>query len=238
MDLKLLIIDDDLKLQRLLKAYFDDLGWQNISHLHGEGVSELMATTPVDLVLLDMMLPKKDGLEVLAEIRKFSQIPVLMLTARGEAMDKIVGLEAGADDYLPKPFEPRELQARIKAILRRSRKTEMIPEPDSAIQQKTIQYGNLELHPQKRCLKSPGSEASLNDSAYRLMHVFMNNPETILDRDHIMNLTHGRDFMGFERSIDVQISKLRQILNDLENHTVRIRTIWGEGYMLQDQVSS
>ena len=243
MDANLLLVDDDLRLGELLDEYFQGFGWQLQRHTHGEGVPAVIARCNPDLVILDMMLPGQDGLEVLREIRLSSRLPVLMLTARGEEADRITGLELGADDYLPKPFNPRELHARIKAILRRVREqttsadiAEASPQQTRLAQQgEALAYAGLRLLPGRRTLEISGHELELPEAAFRLLEVFMQRPEQVLDRDQIMNETRGRGFMAFERSIDVQVSKLRQLLSEHRDHRARIKTVWGRGYMLVDE---
>lgn len=240
MDARLLLVDDDIRLGDLLEEYFQGFGWQLAHHTRGDGVLAQINEHHPDLIILDMMLPGKDGLEVLREIRQNHSLPVLMLTARGEEADRITGLELGADDYLPKPFNPRELHARIKAILRR------IPvgahaedhAHTSSMEQSagnlgtSFEFAGLQLLPSRRTLKIADQELELPEASFRLLEVFIGSPGTVLDRDQIMNQTRGRDFMAFERSIDVQVSKLRQLLNDHPGHRARIKTVWGRGYML------
>ena len=176
------------------------------------------------------MLPKKDGLDVLKEIRGVSRVPVIMLTAKGEEADRVVGLELGADDYLPKPFSPRELLARIKAVLRR---LEPALKPTAMGDEwgLRVEAGNLVLDKARQTLLMEGKEVALSSTEYRVLKVLMENPNRVLSRDQIMTLAQGKDFMAFDRSIDVHISKLRAKLESDPRYPERIKTIWGSGYM-------
>jgi two-component system phosphate regulon response regulator OmpR len=175
------------------------------------------------------MLPGKDGLEVLKEIRRDHELPVIMLTAKGDDTDRIVGLELGADDYLPKPFNPRELLARMKAVLRRS-----IYSNKGAHEQPhhlSITAGGITLNTARQTVVVGGNERELSSSEYRILEVLMKNPNTVLNRDQLMTLARGRDFTAFDRSIDVHISKLRAKVEDDPRTPTRIKTVWGSGYM-------
>jgi two-component system phosphate regulon response regulator OmpR len=232
MDKKVLIVDDDAKLRKLLREYLEDYGFQVLTLEDGLSVLETLKTESPDIVILDIMLPKKDGLEVLKEIRTEFDVPVIMLTAKGEDADRIVGLELGADDYLPKPFNPRELLARIKAVLRRfpvrdKRKTK----GDENI---FIEVGGLVLNKAKQTLLVEDKEVELSWTEYKVLEALMEHPNMVMSRDELMNLARGRDFMAFDRSIDVHISKLRAKLERDPRAPKRIKTVWGTGYMFVD----
>ncbi len=225
MDIKALIVDDDAKLRALLMEYLEGYGFQVLTLEDGLSVLETLKTESPDIVILDIMLPKKDGLEVLKDIRKEFDVPVIMLTAKGEDADRIVGLELGADDYLPKPFNPRELLARIKAVLRR-----LLPhDRDGTGKGKGmfIEAGGLRLNKAKHTLLVEDTEIDLSATEYKLLEALMEHPNTVLSRDKLLNLVRGRDFMAFDRSIDVHISKLRAKLNDYPRLRERIKTVWG-----------
>jgi DNA-binding response OmpR family regulator len=229
---KVLIIDDDGKLCRLLMDYLRENGFQASCLTDGSGVLKTIADTSPDMVILDIMLPGKDGLEVLREIRKDHVLPVIMLTAKGEDTDRIVGLELGADDYLAKPFNPRELLARMKAVLRRSihpHKTDD-PRPDDHL----IKAGGITLNRAKQTVTVEGDELDLSTAEYRILEVLMKNLNAVLSRDQLMTLARGRDFAAFDRSIDVHVSKLRSKLETDPRIPKRIKTIWGTGYMFVD----
>lgn len=226
---RILIVDDDEKLRKLLKEYLEGYEFQVLTLADGEAVLNTMRKESPELVILDVMLPKKDGLEVLKEIRAASKVPVIMLTAKGEEADRVVGLELGADDYLPKPFSPRELLARIKAVLRR-----LEPGMKTAGEESEglrVEAGNLLLDKAKQTLLIEGKEVALSSTEYRVLKVLMENPNRVLSRDQIMTLAQGKDFMAFDRSIDVHISKLRAKLESDPRSPKRIKTIWGSGYM-------
>ena len=229
---RVLIIDDDEKLCRLLGEYLKDHGFHTTCLPDGAKVlANLMAETP-DLVILDVMLPGKDGLEVLKEIRREHGLPVIMLTARGDDTDRIVGLELGADDYLPKPFNPRELLARMKAVLRRSGSEERGGgEKGRPI---VINAAGISLNTAKQTAFAEGKEMELSGAEFRILEVLMRNPNIVMSRDQLMTLARGRDFTAFDRSIDVHISKLRSKVEADSSSPKRIKTIWGAGYMLVD----
>jgi two-component system phosphate regulon response regulator OmpR len=226
---RILIVDDDEKLRKLLKEYLEGYEFQVLTLADGEAVLNTIRKESPELVILDVMLPKKDGLEVLKEIRAASKVPVIMLTAKGEEADRVVGLELGADDYLPKPFSPRELLARIKAVLRRL-EPGMKPAAGEREGQR-VEAGNLLLDKAKQTLLIEGKEVALSSTEYRVLKVLMENPNRVLSRDQIMTLAQGKDFMAFDRSIDVHISKLRAKLESDPRSPKRIKTIWGSGYM-------
>jgi len=226
---RVLLVDDDQKLRRLIKEYLEGYEFQVFTLSDGEAVLNSVRKESPEIVILDIMLPKKDGLEVLKELRAVSQVPVIMLTAKGEEADRVVGLELGADDYLTKPFSPRELLARIKAVLRRLEQTvKSAPEEEEGLR---LEAGNLLLDKARQTLLMEGKEVSLSTTEYRVLKVLMENPNRVLSRDQIMTLARGKDFMAFDRSIDVHISKLRAKLESDPRSPKRIKTIWGSGYM-------
>jgi len=233
MDKKVLIVDDDAKLRKLLREYLEGYGFRVQTLEDGSSVLETLKNKSPDIVILDIMLPKKDGLEVLKEIRTEFDVPVIMLTAKGEDADRIVGLELGADDYLPKPFNPRELLARIKAVLRRI----LSHDKDGAVKGKKmiIEASGLRLNKAKRSLLVEDTEIDLPATEYKLLEALMEHPNTVLSRDELLNLARGRDFMAFDRSIDVHISKLRAKLNTYPRLRELIKTVWGTGYMFEDK---
>ncbi len=226
---RVLLVDDDEKLRRLLKEYLEGYEFQVFTLADGEAVLNSIRKESPEIVILDIMLPKKDGLEVLKEIRMVSRVPVIMLTAKGEEADRVVGLELGADDYLPKPFSPRELLARIKAVLRRLEPgVKPTTEESQALR---LEAGCLVLDKARQMLLMEGKEVPLSSTEYRVLKVLMENPNRVLSRDQIMTLARGKDFMAFDRSIDVHISKLRAKLESDPHSPTRIKTIWGSGYM-------
>jgi two-component system, OmpR family, phosphate regulon response regulator OmpR len=229
MEKKILLVDDDRKLQRLLREYLEGYGFEVMSLEVGTGVVEEIRSNQPDIVILDIMLPDGDGLELLRDIRTAYRIPVIMLTAKGEDTDRIVGLELGADDYLPKPFNPRELLARIKAVLRRSYQDQggEAPKANGGL----LAVGDLVLNRLKQTIRVKGTEIELSTTEFKILKALMEHPDTVLTRDQLMNIARGRDFEAFDRSIDVHISKLRAKVEDDPRSPKRIRTVWGSGYM-------
>lgn len=229
MDTKILIIDDDSKLRGLISEYLSSYGFSVISHDSGKDVLPAIEKHSPDLVLLDYMLPVKDGIEVLREIRGSYGLPVIMLTARGDETDRIVGLELGADDYIAKPFNTRELLARIKAVLRRySHDPGELGHEE--ISQK-ISFDGLTLDPSTMTIEFNRKREELSKTEFRILEALMKNPNIVLSRDTIMNIAKGRDSIAFERSIDVHISKLRAKLEKICGDKLKIKTVWGTGYM-------
>jgi len=218
----ILIIDDDQKLNELLKGFLSDFGFSVLAAIHPEkGLQKLKQKSP-DLVILDLMLPGMDGFEVCKKIRQQSEVPIIMLTARGELMDKVVGLELGADDYLPKPFEPRELVARIHSVLRRSKKI------DDALPQV---FGPLEIDFPRQTVKLGGRNIELTTNEFAALALLAGNPGKVFDRDQILQELRGIDCDAFNRSVDITMSRLRQKLNDNPQKPVFIKTVWGTGYV-------
>jgi len=228
----ILIIDDDTRLSAMLADYLKSVGYQVRAAPSGErGLQEIARKAP-DAVILDIMLPDFDGFEVCKRIRTTNMLPVLMLTARGEETDRIVGLELGADDYLPKPFSPRELAARLKAILRRSQKTT----PASQI----LRFGTLEIDRDQRIAMIDHAEAPLTGYQFSLLLALAENAGRVLSRDRLMELTKGDQLEAFDRSIDVHISRIRAAIETDPRHPRRIITLRGAGYLFarnQDEAS-
>jgi DNA-binding response OmpR family regulator len=221
---RILLIDDDEKLGELLKAYFQRFDMQLDNAVRpSEGLMKIQRDKP-DLVILDGMLPEQDGFDVCRTIRKSSSIPVVMLTARGDVTDRIVGLEIGADDYLSKPFEPRELVVRIQNVLRRSRAAE--DDEDS----KLLRFGSLQVDTERRTAELDGSPLDLTTMEYQLLVLFASNPGRTFNRDEILNELRGIDAQLFSRSVDILVSRLRQKLGDTSRQPRFIKTVWGTGY--------
>ena len=232
MDKKVLIVDDDQKLRELLTEYLTGFGFQITTLPDGREILQTIETENPDIIILDIMLPHKDGFEILREIRTKYTVPVIMLTARGEDTDRIVGLELGADDYLPKPFNPRELLARIRAVLRRTGPAEA--EAADCGKDHFVGAGGLILDKAKRTVRRNNQEIPLSSTEFEILKVLMEHPNRTLSRDQLMNLARGRDFMAFDRSIDVHISKLRAKVESDPRNPERIKTVWGAGYMFVD----
>src|SRR6056300_1590889 len=218
----ILIIDDDEKLNQLLEGFLSDFGFSVLTATHPEkGLKKLKHKSP-DLVILDVMLPGMDGFEVCKKIRQQSSVPIIMLTARGELMDKVVGLELGADDYLPKPFEPRELVARIHSILRRS--------GDDASMRDIKPINGIDVDPSRREVKLDLVVLDLTTMEYELLILFMQYPNKTFTRDELMNRLRGIDAELFSRAVDTLVSRLRHKLGDTSKTPRFIKTVWGRGY--------
>ncbi len=221
---RILLIDDDEKLGELLKAYFQRFDMQLDNAVRpSEGLMKIQRDKP-DLVILDGMLPEQDGFDVCRTIRKTSSIPVVMLTARGDVTDRIVGLEIGADDYLSKPFEPRELVVRIQSVLRRSRAAA------EADDDKVLHFGSLLVDTERRTAELDGNPLDLTTMEYQLLVLFASNPGRTFNRDEILNELRGIDAQLFSRSVDILVSRLRQKLGDTSRQPRFIKTVWGTGY--------
>jgi DNA-binding response OmpR family regulator len=225
---EILVIDDDHELGVLLKNYLQKFGFNVHTATHPkEGLSLFKRVKPA-AVILDVMLPEKDGFEVCKEIRAISPVPVIMLTARGEVTDRVVGLEIGADDYLPKPFEPRELLARLRSILRRGGRAE----PRGG----TLKSGSLLMDLAKRSVQLKGKALELTSSEFEILRLFLSHPGAALDREQILESVHSESSEAFNRSVDLAVSRLRAKLGDSGKHPKYIKTIWGTGYMFSGEV--
>jgi len=230
----ILVVDDDPEIRQLLQAYLEQNGYRVSTVGEGKAMNRLLEQHRVDLIVLDLMLPGADGLELCRNLRVNSRIPVIMLTARGDEMDRILGLEMGADDYLPKPFNPRELLARIKVVLRR---TNAMPVGESEVASNSIGFAGWSLDTVARHLESSdGAVVPLSGAEYRLLRVFLEHPNRVLNRDQLLDLTQGREADPFDRSIDVLVSRLRKRLEDDPKDPIIIKTIRGEGYVLSARV--
>lgn len=219
---KLLIIDDDIELCEMLTEYLGLEGYEVVSAHSGPEGSAMVGEQQVDVVILDVMLPGMPGFEVLKNIRSFSLVPVIMLTARGDDIDRILGLEMGADDYLPKPFNPRELVARLRAVLRRS---EIARSADKA----NLEVGKLQLKPRLRKAYFDGEELSLTSTEYAILGLLAESAGEIVNKDTLYEKALGRKIAAFDRSIDMHISHLRRKIPGGDNLIVTVR---GTGYQL------
>ena len=226
----ILIVDDDGEIRSLLTRYLEKNGLRATAVGDGRAMWQALERASVDLIVLDLMLPGDDGLTLCRTLRTKSDTPVIMLTARGDETDRIVGLEMGADDYLPKPFSARELLARIKVILRRTRALPPNLKPEGELQ---LRFAGWALDTARRQLVAPdGSESPINGVEYKLLRVFLDHPNRVLDRDQLLDLTQGREADPLDRSIDVQVSRLRKRLGDDSGQPQLIKTVRGEGYVL------
>lgn len=231
-----LIVDDDAEIRALLSEYLQRNGYRASAVADGKGMWAALDSKRPDIIVLDLMLPGDDGLTLCRDLRARCSVPVIMLTARGEETDRIVGLEMGADDYLAKPFNPRELLARIKSVLRRSRS---LPENLKAEEVKSMRFAGWTLDVKARHLISPERVVvPLSGVEFKLLRVFLSHPNSVLTRDQLMDLMMSRDAAPFDRAIDVQVSRLRQRLGEDAKEPSLIKTVRGAGYVLAAQVEA
>lgn len=220
--IRVLLVDDDSRLRELLTRYLKEQGFAVTAVADGRGMDKALSRVPYDFLILDIMLPGEDGLSLCRRLRSEGHnLPLLMLTARGSEADRIAGLDIGADDYLSKPFNPRELVARINAILRRH----------SAPAAKKLHFGPYTLDLQARSLSAAGARVEITTAEFELLRVLATHPRQPLSRDTLMQLARGRDHTPFDRSIDVRISRLRRLLESDPSRPRFIRTLWGFGYV-------
>jgi two-component system OmpR family response regulator len=232
----ILIVDDDAETRSLLQEYLQKQGYRVTAAADGKALRKALEIGRPDLIVLDLMLPGEDGLALCRDLRISSNLPVIMLTARGEETDRIVGLEMGADDYLGKPFNPRELLARIKSVLRRARSLPGHLEPETG---KSIRFAGWTLDADTRNLTAPdGVVVPLSGSEFKLLRVFLAHPNRVLSRDQLIELMISREAGPFDRAIDVQVSRLRQRLRDDAREPRIIKTVRGEGYVLAAKVEA
>jgi two-component system OmpR family response regulator len=231
-----LVVDDDAETRELLREYLQKQGYRVSTAADGRALRQALERSRPDLVVLDLMLPGEDGLQLCAELRRRSNVPVIMLTARGEETDRIVGLEMGADDYLAKPYNPRELLARIKSVLRRTRALPGDPELDSI---KTFSFAGWKLDAATRNLTAPDRVViPLSGTEFKLLRAFLAHPNRVLSRDQLIEIMAAREAGPFDRAIDVQVSRLRQRLREDAREPRIIKTVRGEGYVLAVEVKA
>ncbi len=227
---RILVVDDDQRLRELLVKYLTGEGYEVKAVPDARAMDKQLSRERYDLVVLDLMLPGEDGLAICRRLRNQQTSPaIIMLTAKGDDVDRIVGLEMGADDYLPKPFNPKELLARIKAVLRRRVPGGPPGAPESGGE--LHHFGRFEFNLATRALNRDGKGVSLTTGEYSVLKVLVQHPRQPLSRDKLMELARGREYEVFDRSIDVQISRLRKIVEDDPSHPKHIQTVWGFGYV-------
>ena len=222
----ILLVEDDRRLAEMVSEYLGEAGFSVSVAADGRTGLARLAAEPCDALVLDLMLPDMDGLEVCRQLRAFSDVPVLMLTARGDAMDRVVGLEIGADDYLPKPFEPRELLARLRAILRRRDRTRS---------SNVLRFGRLEIDRDARGVRVDGAERALTGHQFALLVALAERAGRVLSRDTLMDLVKGEEIEAFDRSIDVHVSRIRAAIEDDPKRPRRLLTVRGAGYVFARQ---
>jgi two-component system, OmpR family, phosphate regulon response regulator OmpR len=226
---KVLMVDDDLRMRELLQRYLTEQGFDIKTVSDAKEMDTAMANESFDLLVLDLMLPGEDGLGICRRLRANNvETPIIMLTARGDEVDRIIGLEMGADDYLPKPFNPRELLARINAVMRRH---EHSPETEKTGKQEVFNFGDFVFDSANRSLSRSGASITITSGEFALLKVFTEHPRQPLSRDRLMQLARGRELDVFDRSIDVQVSRLRRLIEPDPAHPRYLQTMWGFGYV-------
>jgi two-component system phosphate regulon response regulator OmpR len=233
--IRILVVDDDSALRGLLEEYLTREGFEVTGVEDGEAMDAWLAGHEPGLVILDLMLPGEDGLTLARRLRTRAQVPIIMLSARGDDIDRIVGLEVGADDYLSKPFNPRELLARIRAVLRRRAPTDSEAAPggvqEAAADESIFAFGPYRLDLDLRELRRDGEPVVLTSGEFDLLRVLVEHRDRVLDRDRILDLLKGYERSPFDRSIDVQVARLRAKIEPDTKRPSYIRTIWGKGYL-------
>ena len=229
MEGKIIILDDEAELRALLQRYLGSNGLTVRSVENAEQLDRLLAREPFDALILDLMMPGEDGLSVCRRLRvRGETLPILMLTAKGDPVDRIVGLEMGADDYLPKPFDPRELLARLHAMLRRQQMSGTVP---AAQRNGCVRFGSFALDLAARQLTRGEQLVPLSSAEYAVLAALATHPNRPLGRERLRTLAHGRDHEATERSVDVQVLRLRRLIEDNPGSPRFIQTVWGVGYL-------
>ena len=232
----ILVVDDDQRLRDLLNRYLGEQGFGVHAVASASAMDKVMGREDVDMIILDLMLPGEDGMSVCRRLRAAGRrTPISMLTAKGDEADRIAGLDVGADDYLPKPFNPRELVSRIRAVLRRQSAVASSPmasppgAPDDS--HKPVKFGPFEIRLTTRTLTRNGKQVGLTTGEFAMLKALVTHPRVPLSRDRLMELARGREYGVFDRSIDVQVSRLRRLLEEDPAHPRYIQTVWGVGYV-------
>ncbi len=226
---KILMVDDDARIRELLQRYLTEQGFSIKTVADAKEMDIVLSSESFDLLVLDLMLPGEDGLSICRRLRGNNvTTPIIMLTARGDEVDRIIGLEMGADDYLPKPFNPRELLARINAVMRRH---EHSPESEGTGKSEVFSFGDFVFDASTRSLSRNGVPITITSGEFALLKVFTEHPRQPLSRDRLMQLARGRELDVFDRSIDVQVSRLRRIVEPDPSHPRYLQTMWGFGYV-------
>ena len=224
---RILVVDDDPGMRTLLEAYLSDSGFSVETAMDGVAMWQALERGMPDAIVLDLMMPGEDGLTLARRLRGQSNVPILMLSARGEEIDRVVGLEMGADDYLAKPFSPRELLARLRALLRRSQAPEAIPVPDSS----GSAFGPYQLDVASHRLTLGGVEVKLSSAEFALLRIFVEHPLRVLSRDTLIDMLKGYERDPYDRSVDTRVTRLRRKIEPNPGEPVYIRTVRGEGYL-------
>ncbi|MGD9169914.1 MAG: response regulator [Candidatus Thiodiazotropha sp.] len=231
---KILVVDDDPKLLDLVLKFLTKEGYGVAGVGSGKAMDDYLDKHPVDLIVLDLMLPGEDGLSIARRLRANNVVPILMLSARGEDIDRIIGLEVGADDYLAKPFNPRELSARIKAILRRTHNRNGAGKNfDQGTE--IFRFGYYQVNLTTNSITRDGDQVNLTAGEFSLLEAFVKHPNRVLSRDHLIELIKGYERSPYDRSIDVRVTRLRRKLENNPDQPQYIRTVWGRGYIFTPQ---
>lgn len=233
---KVLVVDDDPNIVEVLRLYFDKDGFAVISCLTGERAYDTFLVSQPDIVILDLMLPGRDGYDICREIRKVSDTPIIMLTARTDTLDKVVGLELGADDYVQKPFEPKELLARVKAVLRRVEKKEetISPIPETKEASEVVQYQGLVIDKARYAVLVDGQEIEMPPKELELLFFLASHPNRVFTREQLLENVWGYDFYGESRTVDVHVKRIREKIEDVTRIVNwQIKTVWGVGYKFE-----
>jgi len=223
---KILVVDDEPSIVELIVVNLEDAGFEVEAAFDGDEALARFKERPWDLIVLDIMLPGVDGIEVCRRIRKESQVPIIMLTARAEEIDRVLGLEMGADDYITKPFSPRELVARVKAVFRRV--------PEVAVNGQIIRYGGMVLNLEKRSVEIDGNRVFLTPKEFDLLHILARNPGRVFQREFLLEQLWEYDYAGGTRTVDVHIRRLRQKLQEFAEYAEAIETVHGLGYRMRE----
>ncbi|GAA4650706.1 response regulator [Kistimonas scapharcae] len=232
----ILVVDDHHEIRDLLGRYLQQHGYRTSLADGGRTMRSILKEGGIDLIVLDLMMPEEDGLSLCRHVREQDGPPIIMLTAMGEETDRIVGLEMGADDYVTKPFSPRELLARIKAVLRWAQRMAAEPQPETDSNRLLFDRWVLDVH-QRQLENREGVVLPLSTAEHRLLTTFIHHPRRVLSRDQLLDLTKGREAMPFDRSIDNQVSRLRKKIEEDPRNPTLIKTVWGGGYMFTPEVT-
>jgi DNA-binding response OmpR family regulator len=225
---KILVVDDDKKLTEIIERYLSQYEFKVFIANDGKNFENIIKDNKPDLILLDVMLPGESGFDILREVQKNFDVPIIMLTAKGDEVDKVIGLEMGADDYITKPFSIRELIARIRTVLRRATSY-----PADYANKKEISYENFQLIPDKRALIINSVEVELTKTEFEILYLLSSNPNKTFTREELLKIVSDRDYAIFDRSIDMHISHLRNRLKDQNPVLYNIKTVWGSGYRFE-----
>jgi DNA-binding response OmpR family regulator len=223
---RLLVVDDDAELRELAQAYLKQQGFDVVTVPDAPRMDAVLTNNTFDLIILDLMLPGEDGLSIAKRLKSGLNVPIIIVSAQGEDVDRIVGLEIGADDYIAKPFNPRELLARIRAVLRRAQNRPSTPEPETV-----VHFGPFALDLSAHRLTHDGKTVALTSGEFDLLVILVAHPNKVLDRDRLLDMLTGAERSPFDRSIDVRVTRLRSKIEANPSEPVYIKTIWGKGYM-------